>query len=75
MVAFELPAREYAVGTVSGGRTAVLKVYDELPDWAERNGRKIDQTQLWLEVYSKRPVLDWDGQFDYEIWLPLVPKD
>ena len=69
--AFRVPKHEYAVGAVSGGPEAIGDLYRELPAWATARGRPVDNSKLWLEVYSQRPVLDPTGPFSYEVWLPI----
>lgn len=69
-VAFHVPPHTYAIGAVNGGREAIAEVYGELPAWAESQGRSINRSILWLEVYPERPVLEPDGPFRFEVWLP-----
>lgn len=70
-VAFYVPPHTNAVGVVNGGRDAIAEVYGELPAWVEEQGRSVNRSILWLEVYRERPVLERDGPFQFEVVLPV----
>ena len=71
MVRIRVPAHTYAVGRVVGDGAAIASHYEALAAWAEAEGRPVNRAILWLEVHPERPVLDPDGPFDYEVWLPV----
>lgn len=71
LVTFRVPTHTYAVGTVNGGQDAIEQIYHELPEWARRHGRSVNRSIVWLEVYPERPVLQPDGPFRFEVWLPV----
>lgn len=71
MIAFQIPTHVYAVGSVNGERSEINRVYSELPEWAAQRQRPVNRSILWLEVYPRKPVLNRDGPFQFDVWLPV----
>ena len=73
MTAIRIPTHTYAVGTVTGAREEIDRVYAALPPWAAEQGYPVNNAILWLESYPypKGPTLEPDQPHFFHIYLPV----